>query len=44
MKAFVATFRRELAMMWAGGGALTPLGYFFGATMLVPLAMGPDRA
>ncbi|MCX7358699.1 MAG: heme exporter protein CcmB [Alphaproteobacteria bacterium] len=44
MNAFVATFRRELAMMWAGGGALTPLGYFFGATMLVPLAMGPDRA
>lgn len=44
MSAFVATFRRELAMMWAGGGALTPLGYFFGATMLVPLAMGPDRA
>lgn len=44
MSAFAATFRRELAMMWAGGGALTPLGYFFGATMLVPLAMGPDRA
>lgn len=44
MNAFAATFRRELAMMWAGGGALTPLGYFFGATMLVPLAMGPDRA
>ena len=44
MNALVATFRRELAMLWAGGGALTPLGYFFGATMLVPLAMGPDRA
>lgn len=44
MKTFIATFRRELAMLWAGGGALTPLGYFFGATMLVPLAMGPDRA
>lgn len=44
MSAFAATFRRELAMMWAGGGALTSLGYFFGATMLVPLAMGPDRA
>lgn len=44
MSAFAATFRRELALMWAGGGALTPLGYFFGATMLVPLAMGPDRA
>ncbi len=44
MSAFVATFRRELALMWAGGGALAPLGYFFGAAMLVPLAMGPDRA
>ncbi len=30
--------------MWAGGGALAPLGFFLGATMLVPLAMGPDRA
>jgi heme exporter protein B len=44
MSAFAATFRRELALMWAGGGAIGPLGYFFGATMLVPLAMGPDRA
>jgi heme exporter protein B len=44
MSAFAATFRRELALLWAGGGALAPLGYFFGATMLVPLAMGPDRA
>jgi heme exporter protein B len=44
MSAFVATFRRELALMWAGGGALTPLGFFLGATMLVPLAMGPERA
>jgi heme exporter protein B len=30
--------------MWAGGGALTPLGFFLGATLLVPLAMGPERA
>lgn len=43
MSALGVTFRRELALMWAGGGALAPLGYFFGATMLVPLAMGPDR-
>ncbi len=43
MSAFAATFRRELRLMWAGGGALAPLGYFLGATMLVPLAMGPDR-
>lgn len=44
MRAFGATFRRDLALLWAGGGALAPLGYFLGATMLVPLAMGPDRA
>jgi heme exporter protein B len=44
MNAFTATFRRELTLLWAGGGILAPLGYFFGATMLVPLAMGPDRA
>lgn len=44
MSAVVATFRRELGLLWAGGGALAPLGYFLGATMLVPLAMGPDRA
>jgi heme exporter protein B len=30
--------------MWGGGGALSPLGYFMGATMHVPLANGPDRA
>jgi len=44
MKAFAATFRRELQLMWSGGGALAPIGYFLGATMLVPLAMGPDPA
>jgi heme exporter protein B len=44
MSAFAATFRRELQLMWSGGGALAPIGYFLGATMLVPLAMGPDRA
>lgn len=44
MSAFAATFKRDFALMWgAGGGALAPLGYFLGATMLVPLAMGPDR-
>ena len=40
MSAFGAVFQRELALLWAGGGALTPLGYFLGTTMLVPLAMG----
>ncbi len=44
MSALLATFRRDFALMWAGGGALAPLGYFLGATMLVPLAMGPERA
>lgn len=43
MSAFAVTFRRDLTLMWAGGGALAPVGYFLGATMLVPLAMGPDR-
>ena len=44
MSAFTAAFRRDLSLMWAGGGALAPLGFFLGATMLVPLAMGPERA
>lgn len=43
MSAFAATFRRELALLWAGGGVLAPLGFFLGATLLVPLAMGPER-
>lgn len=44
MSALSATFRRDLALMWGGGGgALAPLGFFLGATMLVPLAMGPER-
>jgi heme exporter protein B len=44
VSALAATFRREFALMWQGGGVLAPLGFFLGATMLVPLAMGPDRA
>jgi heme exporter protein B len=44
MNAFSVTFRRDLAMMWSGGGALTPIGFFLGATLLVPLAMGPERS
>lgn len=43
MSALGVTFRRDLALMWNGGGALAPLGFFLGATVLVPLAMGPDR-
>lgn len=43
MSAFAAAFRRDFALFWGGGGALAPLGYFLGATMLTPLAMGPER-
>lgn len=43
MSPLIVTFRRDFALMWNGGGAMAPLGYFLGATMLVPLAMGPDR-
>lgn len=45
MSALWATFRRDFALAWgAGGGALAPIGYFLGAAMLLPLAMGTDRA
>lgn len=45
MSVWAATFRRDFALMWAGGaGAVAPLGFFFGAALLVPLSMGPDRA
>ena len=44
MSAFTATFQRDLALMWRGGGAMAPLGFFLGATLMVPLAMGPERA
>jgi heme exporter protein B len=44
MSAFGATFRRDFALMWsAGGGVVAPLGFFLGASVLVPLAMGPAR-
>ncbi len=36
-------FRRDLALAWRAGVA-APLGFFLGATVLVPLAMGPERA
>lgn len=40
-----AIFFREFALAWsAGGGAAAPVGFFLGATMLLPLAMGPERA
>jgi heme exporter protein B len=43
MSGFAATFRRDFALMWSGGGALAPLGFFLGATLMAPLAMGPER-
>lgn len=45
MSVFAAAFRRDLSLFWAeGAGAMTPLGYFLGASMLVPMAMGPGRS
>jgi heme exporter protein B len=44
MNAFAATFRRELALLWTNGGALAPLGFFLGITVLLPLAMGPEQS
>lgn len=41
MSSLGAIFRRDVALAWsAGGGALAPLGFFLGATALVPLAIG----
>lgn len=43
IRAILAVFRRDLALAWAaGGGAAAPLGFFVGATALVPLTAGPD--
>jgi heme exporter protein B len=45
LRALSAIFRRDLALAWSGGGgAAAPVGFFAGATALVPLAVGPDRA
>ena len=42
-RAVGAVFRRDLALAWAaGGGAAAPIGFFVGATALVPLTAGPD--
>lgn len=37
-----AVFRRDLRLAWSGGGAAAPLGFFAGATTLIPLTVGPD--
>jgi heme exporter protein B len=43
LAALGAVFRRDLALAWAaGGGVAAPLGFFVGATALVPLTVGPD--
>ena len=45
MKGLMVLFRRELAMVWAGGGGpLLACGFFLCLTMLVPLAAGGDPA
>ncbi|HVY02443.1 MAG TPA: heme exporter protein CcmB [Caulobacterales bacterium] len=39
-----AVFARDIRLFWSGGGgAAAPLGFFIGATVLVPLAIGADR-
>lgn len=43
MSALGAVFRRELALAWKAGPA-APVGFFLGASVLLPLAMGTDRA
>jgi heme exporter protein B len=38
-------YKRDLALTWAGGSGLAaPLGFFAGVVVLLPLAMGPERA
>ncbi|MES1157300.1 MAG: heme exporter protein CcmB [Alphaproteobacteria bacterium] len=44
MTAIAAIFKRELALAWRTGGPAAPVGFFLGATTLLPLAMGTDRA
>jgi len=45
MSALGAVFRRDLALAWNGGaGAAAPVGFFLGASTLLPLAMGSDAA
>ena len=45
LRATATVFRRDLALAWAaGGGAAAPVGFFIGATTLIPLTAGPDRA
>jgi heme exporter protein B len=44
MRAAWAVFARDFRLSWAvGAGAAAPLGFFVGATTLLPLAIGADR-
>ncbi len=43
MSAVFAVFKRDLALAWGAGGALAPVGFFLGASTLLPLAIGADR-
>lgn len=40
--ASLSVFKRDLRLAWSGGAA-APLGFFVGATVLLPLAIGADR-
>jgi heme exporter protein B len=43
MNALIALFRRELALAWGrGGGPLNTLGFYVGASTLLPLAIGAE--
>jgi heme exporter protein B len=45
LAAAAALYRRDVRLAWAdGGGAAAPLGFFAGATTLLPLAVGTDPA
>lgn len=44
MRATGAVFARDLKLFWSGGGgAAAPLGFFIGATVLLPFAIGADQ-
>jgi heme exporter protein B len=45
MRVLSAVYRRDLALAWgAAGGAVAPLGFFLGATTILPLTVGADPA
>ena len=45
IRALMSVYRRDVALAWAGGGgAAAPVGFYVGVVLLLPLAMGPERA